>query len=108
MARMPARQLLLTWHRARAQPTAVPFAVYNAWKPFAAADVAVLERRTAEVAALSAERAAERMVECTFRPQLAAAHGSRPPSRAAAVGSPSPAKGGAASARKQGRAEAEE
>ena len=100
---------MLTCHRLRAQSTAVPFEVFNAWKPFAAADSAVLERRTAEVAALSAEMAAERMAECTFRPTLDKAAPLRPPSRAAsALGSPSPAKAGAASARKPARGEVEE
>ena len=90
------------------QSTAVPFEVYNSWKPFAAADAAVLQRRTAEVAALSAELAAERMAECTFRPALDKAL-PRPPSRAAsALGSPSHAKGATSSARKPARGEVEE
>lgn len=92
-----------------AQSTAVPFEVYNAWKPFAAADAAVLERRTAELAALSAELAAERMAECTFRPACPAPD--KPPSRAASVlGSPSPTKAAAAAAARNhgGHGEAEE
>lgn len=94
-----------------AQSTAVPFEVYNAWKPFAAADAAVLERRTAELAALSAELAAERMAECTFRPALDKPAPDKPPSRAASVlGSPSPTKAAAAAAARNhgGHGEAEE
>lgn len=67
------------------QATAVPYEVFNAWKPFAAAGGDFAERRAASVAAVAAAMEAERLAACPFRPHLG------PPVAAA----PSPGKGGA-------------
>jgi hypothetical protein len=71
------------------QPTAVPFAVFNAWKPFAAADPSRAAERAANLKKAAAELEAKRAAECTFRPTFKAARPNTPagggtPSKAAA------------------------
>ena len=48
----------------------MPYEVFNAWKPFAAAGGDFAERRAASVAAVAAAMEAERAAACPFRPNL--------------------------------------
>ena len=81
----------------------MPFAVYNAWKPFSLADPARSAGRDAALKKVEAELQASRMAECTFAPALIATSpaaaarpktpGGRPGSRSGSqAGTPAKAK----------------
>jgi hypothetical protein len=68
----------------------VPFAVFNAWKPFAAADPSRVAGRQANLQKAAAELEAQRYAECTFRPVFIST--ARPQTPAAAGGGGTPGK----------------
>ena len=82
------------------QPVAVPFEVYNNWKPFAAADPEFLAGRKAELERVKAEMEKEYNAKCTFSPVLATKQAGRPRTPGSRAGTPAgtPAKAAAGGA----------